>query len=224
MVKIIFMDFYGTAAQEIGPIAISVIQDICKNSQAKSMEEVTVYWWKTFRERLFEANGEHFKTQHEVALENFRELVRHFECTLDPLSLLERMEEHWCTTSVYEDAKEFLRVCPVPVYFVTNSDDKYIFEELKRYSLNPQGIVTSEEAKYSKPHKEIFLYALQKAGVQPEEVLHIGDSLESDVKCPASVGIRSIWLNREGKTVPEGVESVESLMDVMQYLGPCKLA
>lgn len=123
-----------------------------------------------------------------------------------------------CSASIYEDAEEFLNICPVPVYFVTNSDDRYILEELKRYSLNPAGIITSEEAKYSKPRNEIFLYALQKTGLQSWEVLHIGDSLESDVKCPASVGIRSIWLNRDGKTVPEGVESVKNLLDIKKYL------
>lgn len=218
MPKAVFMDFYGTAAMEIGPIAISVIKDVYKNSNAQSPESILGYWWKTFRKKLESANGENFRTQHEVALENFRELVEHFQCTLDPETLLERMEEHWCSSPLYDDAKEFLQNCPLPVYFVTNSDNRYIMEEVKRYSLHPAGIITSEEAKYSKPRKEIFLYALKKAAVSPEEVIHVGDSLDGDVKCPSSVGIRSIWLNREGKPVPAGVESIESLLDLRKYL------
>lgn len=217
MVKAIFMDFYGTAAMEIGPIAVSVIKDIYKNSTAQTPDEILGYWWKSFREKLEAANGENFKTQHEVALENFQELVARFQCPLAPEVLLERMEEHWCSTPMHEDAKEFLQNCPLPVYFITNSDDRYIMEEVKRYSLHPAGIITSEEARYSKPRKEIFLYALKKAGVSPDEVLHVGDSLDGDVKCPSSVGIRSIWLNREEKPVPEGVESIKSLLDLPQY-------
>ena len=209
MIKAIFMDFYGTAAMEIGPIAVSVIKDVYKNSKAQSPEDILGYWWKTFREKQNLANGENFKTQHEVALENFRELARHFQCTMEPEKLLERMEEHWCSSPLYDDVKEFLQSCPLPVYFVTNSDNRYIMEEIKRYSLHPAGIVTSEEAKYSKPRKEIFLYVFKKAGVSPEEVIHVGDSLEGDVKCPSSVGIRSIWLNRERKPVPAGVESID---------------
>lgn len=218
MPKAVFMDFYGTAAMEIGPIAVSVIKDVYKNSKAQDPEMILGYWWKTFRKKLESANGENFRTQHEVALENFRELVEYFQCTLEPEALLERMEEHWCSSPLYDDAKEFLQNCPLPVYFVTNSDNRYITEEVKRYSLHPAGIITSEEAKYSKPRKEIFLYALKKAAVSPEEVIHVGDSLEGDVKCPSSVGIRSIWLNRERKPVPAGVESIENLLDLRKYL------
>ena len=66
MLKAIFMDFYGTAAYEISPIAIEVITKIYKSSNANSMEEITEYWWRTFRERLSHFNGENFRTQHDV--------------------------------------------------------------------------------------------------------------------------------------------------------------
>ena len=214
MLKGIFMDFYGTVAQEISPVAVAVIQDIYTNSNAKSMEEVTGYWWKVFRKKLEAANGEHFKTQHDVALESFRDLICHFDCRDTAKHLLERMEEHWCTTPVYKDAEEFLQAAPLPVYFVTNSDDKYIYTEIEKHHLNPQGVITSEQAKYAKPRKEIFRFALEKLHLKPEEVIHIGDSLDGDVRCPQAVGIQSIWLNRENKPVPEGVASVTDLREV----------
>lgn len=71
-----------------------------------------------------------------------------------------------------------------PVYFVTNSDDIYVSESLKNHDLHPAGVITSERAKYSKPRKEIFLYALEQTGFSSEEVIHIGDSLEGDIRCP----------------------------------------
>lgn len=75
-----------------------------------------------------------------------------------------------------------------------------------------------EVYRYSKPWKEIFLYALEKNGLRPDEVIHIGDSLRSDVECPNLVGIKSIWLNREKKPVPPGVISVDSLQGVLEIL------
>lgn len=218
MVKALFMDFYGTIAYEIGPVAVEVIKDIYKNSKAESMEEVTKYWWKIFRDKLKGANGKDFQSQHDVALICFQNLKEHFACTLDPEKLLERMEVHWCTSPLYEDAMEFLNQVFLPVYFVTNCDDRYVMEEIKKYDLKPDGVITSEQAGYSKPRKEIFLYALKKAGLHPEEAIHIGDSLESDVRCPASVGIRSIWLNREGKPVPDGVMSAANLQEALTML------
>lgn len=68
MLKGIFMDFYGTAVHENGPIAVEVVKRIYKSSTAESPDEVFRYWWKTFRQKLNEANGENFRTQHDVAL------------------------------------------------------------------------------------------------------------------------------------------------------------
>lgn len=109
-----------------------------------------------------------------MALENFKELLTHFHSPEDSLELLERMEEHWRTTPVYEDARCFLEKTKLPVFFVTNSDDRYVLESIKKYGLHPQGVITSEQAGYSKPRKEIFLYALEKSGLQTEEVVHVG--------------------------------------------------
>lgn len=101
---------------------------------------------------------------------------------------------------------------------MTNSDDRYVDESVKLYGLHPAGIATSEQAKYSKPRKEIFLYALEKFNLEPSEVLHVGDSLNSDVMCPESVGIKAVWLNREKKSVPEGITSIDSIEEIFEII------
>lgn len=218
MVRAVFMDYYGTVARENGPIAMEVVQRVFKSGNAESPEEVFLYWWKTYKAKLARANGESFRTQHEVALENFVELLAHYHSSEDPEALLARMEEHWCTTPVYADARQFLEEVGRPVYFVTNSDDRYVYESLKKYDIHPAGVIISEQARYSKPRKEIFLYALEKTGLKPDEVVHVGDSLQGDVQCPCEAGIRSIWLNREAKPVPEGVVSAGSLAEALERL------
>lgn len=218
MIKALFMDYYGTVAYENGPIMLEVIQSVYKNSTAKSPEEIFIYWWKTIKEKVVHANGANFRTQHEIALENFNDLLDHFHSSKNSLELLNKMEEHWCTSALYKDARLFLEKTKLDVYFITNSDNHYVFENIKKHGLHPQGVITSEQAKYSKPRKEIFLYALEKTGLQSEEVIHIGDSLESDVKCPHQVGIDSIWMNRENKTVPDGVKSATGFDEVEKIL------
>lgn len=218
MIKAIFMDYYGTIAHEMGPIAMEVVQRVYESGNGNSAKEVFGVWWKTYREKLESANGETFKTQHEVALENFKDLLARFHSPENPEELLNRMEEHWRTTAIYEDAKPFLSKVQLPVYFVTNSDDSYVYTSVEMHDLHPTGIITSEQARYSKPRKEIFLYALHKLGLEPSEVIHIGDSLQSDVLCPSSVGIKSIWLNREKKEAPAGVTSAAGLEEVLQII------
>ena len=218
MIKAIFMDYYGTVTYENGPIAMEVVKRIYKSSEASSLEEVFGWWWKAFRQKQAESNGEDFRTQHDMALDIFKELSEHFHSQEDPGEMLARMEEHWSTVPVYEDARRFLEEAKLPVFFVTNSDDEYVYASMKLHGISPQGVITSEEARYSKPRKEIFLYALKKAGLSPQEVIHIGDSLESDVYCPSQAGISSIWLNRNGEPVPDGVRSAGSFEEVKELL------
>jgi FMN phosphatase YigB (HAD superfamily) len=53
-------------------------------------------------------------------------------------------------------------------------------------------------------------------GVLPHEVLHIGDSINSDVNGARSVGINPVWVNRNHKAIPEGIEkSVSTLTEIL---------
>lgn len=58
--------------------------------------------------------------------------------------------------------------------------------------------VTSKEAGSEKPHPGIFQLALSKAGVQPEEAIHVGDQYYSDVAGARGTGITPILIDRAG--------------------------
>ncbi len=51
----------------------------------------------------------------------------------------------------------------------------------------------------AKPDPKIFRAALEKANVKAEESVHVGDSLEDDVRGAYQAGIRAIWLDRSGR-------------------------
>ena len=65
---------------------------------------------------------------------------------------------------------------------------------------------------------ELFRLALAETGLAPGEVVHIGDSLSSDVGGAAPLGISALWLNRNSRPVPAGVRSISSLAEVPQIL------
>ena len=56
---------------------------------------------------------------------------------------------------------------------------------------------------WEKPGPEIFRLALERAGVEPREALHVGDSFEHDILGAAGVGIPGLWVSRNGATHPE---------------------
>ena len=62
----------------------------------------------------------------------------------------------------------------------------------------------------------MFEYALKAIGLKPEQVVHIGDSLSSDVKGAMTVGIDTIWINRGGRQVPKGVKAVGNLIEILE--------
>jgi HAD superfamily hydrolase (TIGR01549 family) len=77
-------------------------------------------------------------------------------------------------------------------------------------------VVASAVVGSSKPHREIFLYALGRAGVRAEEAVYVGDSYMADVLGARGVGIHPVLIDREGRA-PAGVDApvVDSLLGVL---------
>lgn len=63
-------------------------------------------------------------------------------------------------------------------------------------------VVHAERVGAAKPDRTIFLAALEKAGLEAPEVVHVGDDPERDVAGAAAVGMRTVWVNMEGEQWP----------------------
>lgn len=48
--------------------------------------------------------------------------------------------------------------------------------------------------------------------------MRIGDSISSDVKGASALGIRTLWLNRFDKVVPDGVEAITNLLEAFDKI------
>lgn len=59
-------------------------------------------------------------------------------------------------------------------------------------------VIFSQDVRIKKPNPEIFSIACKKVNCSNSELIHIGDSLESDVQGANAAGILSVWLNRDG--------------------------
>ena len=79
---------------------------------------------------------------------------------------------------------------------------------LERYF---ESIVISDEIGVAKPHTDFFDFAFEQVGSPgKEEVLMIGDSLNSDIRGGNNYGITTCWFNPEGAEVnPEILASFE---------------
>jgi putative hydrolase of the HAD superfamily len=59
-----------------------------------------------------------------------------------------------------------------------------------------QCAVFSDEVGYHKPHSAIFREALKTLEVKPNETIHIGDMLETDIAGAKAIGMKAVWLSK----------------------------
>jgi FMN phosphatase YigB (HAD superfamily) len=83
------------------------------------------------------------------------------------------------------------------------------------------GVIASATVGAAKPDAPIFDAALELAGCDPAEAIHVGDSIEKDVAGATVAGIAPVLLARDSATsanVPPGTPVVRSLMDLAAAL------
>ncbi len=63
-------------------------------------------------------------------------------------------------------------------------------------------IVAARDLGVAKPERAIFEHTARQLGLEPGEVLHVGDDPRLDVDGAARAGMRTCWINRERATWP----------------------
>ena len=79
-------------------------------------------------------------------------------------------------------------------------------------------VILAQDCGIAKPHPRIFELALDKCGRSGSQVIHVGDSLESDVQGANGCGIRSVWLNMNGATNDIGIAPDHEIGDLRELL------
>nr|WP_274650112.1 HAD family hydrolase [Paenibacillus humicola] len=151
-------------------------------------------------------------------MQSLTETIRHFKSALEAETVIRRQYEHWTKPGLFEDSKPFLNRIDLPVYLLSNIDSADIAAALNFHEIEVHGVLTSEDVRAYKPRPELFREALGRYGYRPEEVLHIGDSLTSDVLGAQGAGIKTVWLNRKGKLKPDSIKPEHVCCHLLEVL------
>jgi len=76
-------------------------------------------------------------------------------------------------------------------------------------------VVASAVVGSSKPHRDIFLYALGRAGVRADETVYVGDSYLADVLGSRGAGLHPVLLDRDGAAPSIDAPVIRSLADLL---------
>jgi putative hydrolase of the HAD superfamily len=82
-------------------------------------------------------------------------------------------------------------------------------------------VTISSLARAAKPAPQIFRLALDKHAVDPEEAVHVGDSLRDDVEGAVKAGLHGVLLDRKGKhreTESPAIRTLDQLLPLLDRL------
>lgn len=79
-------------------------------------------------------------------------------------------------------------------------------------------ITISSLSQAAKPAPKIFHLALEKHAVDPEDAVHVGDSLKEDVEGAAKAGLTSVLIDRSEVEVASGIHRIRSLEELQPLL------
>jgi putative hydrolase of the HAD superfamily len=122
----------------------------------------------------------------------------------------------------FPDAAPCLRALRrlVQIAVLSNGNQEQQEQKVSRTGLAPylDVVLTSDQLGVAKPDPRAFELACVHLGVPARAAVYIGDRLEVDALAATAAGLRGIWLNRTGGTVPPGVEAVDNLSDLPTLL------
>ena len=221
-IKAIFLDFYGTVVEEDDKYITQICSIVANNSKMEvTSKDVGYFWWKEFLSMYTNSYGDDFQTQRTLQVVSLQKTISHFNSSGDAEELCSILFSYAQNPLIFEDSIMFFEKVALPIIILSNIDRQDILPAVERHKVKVKEVLTSEDSKSYKPRSEMFIHALEKVGLLPEEVIHIGDSWSCDVIGAKNAGIKSIWINRMNKTAGKDVEpfaTCNSLLSVLEHI------
>ncbi|NLX14881.1 MAG: HAD family hydrolase [Phycisphaerales bacterium] len=193
----IFLDFYGTLVGGDREAVEAVCQAVIDDHKLKaSATEIAVDWGLKYFQAIESQNGDSFRTLLQIEYDTLIDTIFPLTGRVEVGSYIRVLNEYLARPVLFEEVTEVLARLNIPVCIVSNADERELRLALDHLGLHFDRVVTSERAKCYKPNTGIFEYALELTGWAADRVVHVGDSLHSDVDGARRAGLRAAWVNR----------------------------
>jgi 2-haloacid dehalogenase/putative hydrolase of the HAD superfamily len=207
----LFLDFYGTLVggdrRAVESCCEHVIRDLKIDLTA---DQLGVEWGKGYFALSETCNDGHFRTLYQIEcdslVDTLEPLLGH---KIDPRPYVTGLTDWLRNPPLFAETLPVLnelRKRGIPVCLVSNADDGDIVVACERTGIRTDHAVTSESAKSYKPDAQIWHRAFEATGWRHDRVLHVGDSLHSDVGGAKALGIGAVWLRRDVRISDIGTE------------------
>jgi len=145
-----------------------------------------------------------FRSLRQIHTDILQRLLRQLHVDADAAPYVELFFEVTTTVELYPEVPEVLSaLAPRRSAILSNADHEHV--AAWTFTLPVELILISEAIGAYKPHPLVFRTALERLGLPPDEVLHVGDSEMDDVAGAKAAGLRVAWVNRDGRARRVGV-------------------
>jgi 2-haloalkanoic acid dehalogenase type II len=213
-VRAVTFDAYGTLLrnEDLTTIPRRIVAD---HGLSVTADDVMRRWVELYHEA---ARLVPFRTLRQMEEQNVSRLLRQLGLATDPGPYVDLFFQVTTKAEPYPEALEVLNALgPVRAAIVSNADHEHVAAWPLKWPV--EFILTSEAAQAYKPSPVIFRRALEQLGLEPHEVLHVGDSDIDDVGGARAAGMRVAWLNRNGRRPrPETPAPDHEIRDLRELL------
>jgi len=213
-IKAITLDAYGTLVRNERLMLIPE-RIVADHGLSVSVDDV----WRMWATLYFEATQlTPFRTLREIEDTILRRVLRSLGVRAPAAPYVELFFEVTTRAELYPEALSVLNALgDIPVGVVSNADHEHV--TAWSFTLPVRFVLISESVKAYKPHPLLFQTALERLGVEPHDVLHVGDSDVDDVKGAKGAGLQVAWINRDGRPRrPEVPEPDFEIADLTELL------
>ena len=85
------------------------------------------------------------------------------------------------------------------VAIISNTDDDLIAGTIAGIGAEVDFVITAQQARSYKPDHRLFDYAHAKMNVTRDETIHVAMGQFTDLKVCKELGVRSVWIDRDGE-------------------------
>lgn len=184
----------------------------------RAAERALLQWLRREAPRLAREHNETSLREHRKAVSAVHPHLAHDITAIRHLSLVALLRQHGYAASLADEAMRLFlevrnRVIPYPEVTGTLRRLRVTYRLVAVTNGNadvrqtPLGdffhfAVSAAEAGASKPAPNVFYRALEWAGSPPGDAVHVGDDPVRDVDAARRIGMRTVWVNRNGAEWP----------------------
>lgn len=199
--KVITFDCYGTLVQWHDAVRRAAASILERHLTVKASKESIASFAARLREIAMEHQQQSPFLEYETVLgASLNQALRetgHDATAADLetlLATLRRIEPHPDVPEALARLRQHYRIA-----VISNTSDELIADTITAIGTPIDFVITAQQARAYKPDHTLFRHAYATIGVTKEETIHVAMGQFSDLKVCRELGIRCVWIDREGE-------------------------